>query len=440
MEKQNKSSALEAFTKKDLIASFGVFVIAVPLSIGIAMASGASASAGLLSAVIGGLVVGFLAGAPLTVTGPAAGLTLLVFDFVQRFGLGGLAFITLFGGALQILFGILRWGSIFTLVPRPVLNGMLAAIGVIILVSQLHVLVGQAIPNSFVDGLTSLHQSLMATVHDHESWLAPVMICGVLAVLIQVLWDRNPKLKVIPGALPAVFIVTAISLPFVMPRVEIGALFADVPMHLAMFGELASWMSITDFIWPAIALAVVASAESLLTARATDDLAYRRDGKLPECDLNKELMAQGSGNMVAGFLGGIPITSVIVRSAANINFGAKTRWSTVLHGLWIALFVAMVPSLLQAIPLTALAAALVVTGWKLLHLKQVSLMLVQRPREGVLWSTTFFGILLTDLLMGLVAGVVAAILMNIQAVKLYLAQRFGKLSPQLQKSAAKKVA
>ena len=395
-------------TRDDWIASLVVFIVAMPLSLGIALASGASPAAGLITAVVGGIVAGLFAGAPLSVTGPAAGMTALVFQLVQKFGMEGLAIITFIAGAIQILFGFARAGKVFTWIPHAVLEGVLSAIGLIIVVGQLHVLAGQPIPSSTVQGILTLPQSLLQ--------FSPVLLCGILAIAIQIVWNKKmTRFKWIPGALPAVIGVTLVSLFWAMPRVELEAL---LPLAQSSFGRFTSfdWLpQAAMYLAPAFGVALVASAESLLTARAVDTLTEDRPGFTP-ANLNKELAAQGSANLISATLGGLPMTAVMVRSAANVNSGAKTRWSTVLHGTWIALFVGLLPGLISKVPLTALAAVLILTGYKLLNLGRLSQELKSHPREGMLWVATSILILATDLLTGLLLSLGLAIIMNFKKI------------------------
>ena len=254
-------------SRADLVASLGVFIIAVPLSLGIALASGAPAGAGLIAAVIGGIVVGLLAGAPLVVSGPAAGLTALVFQYVMTHGIVGLAIITVLAGFLQIALGAARVGKVFNVVPAPMLSGMLAAIGLMIAAGQLHVLVGAKVPSGFLSGIASIPSVLTSSLSTIDGWTIAGL--GLLAIAIQVLWPKlGRKAQFIPGALPAVVIVSLLAIPLSMPRVEIASLFTtSVDAINAMVAY--PWNSGFGALFiAAVGLALVASAETLLTARA----------------------------------------------------------------------------------------------------------------------------------------------------------------------------
>ena len=320
-------------SRSDFLASLVVFIIAVPLSLGIALASGTSPASGLIAAIIGGLIVGTASGVPFMVSGPAAGLTVLVFQIVQEYGLAGLALATAAAGIIQLVLGFLKLGWVFKLVPKGILNGMLSAIGFIILVGQLHILAGAAVPASPIKGVLTLPESFMQTFASGP-W-APVFWIGLFAIAVQVFWPKSWKDKInLPPALPAVFFGTLFSLGFQMKRVEIGSLGNSVSDTFASISSFQMDSITIGIIISALGLALVASAESLLTARAIDVLMPDH----PPSDLDRELKAQGLGNMASGFLGGLPITGVIVRSAANVQAGAETRKSAVYHGLWILLF------------------------------------------------------------------------------------------------------
>lgn len=398
----------KSISRGDIFASLVVFIVAVPLSLGIALASGASPATGLITGIIGGIFAGFLAGAPLSVTGPAAGMSALVFQLVQQHGLKGLAIITVFAGVLQMMFGLFKTGKLFSLIPKAVLEGVLTAIGMIIVVGQLHVLTGQGIPKSFYEGLIELPSSFTN--------IGPILFCGLLAIAIQIIWkNKMKKLSWLPGALPAVVCVTLLSLQWQMPRVELAPIIPMIQESAQRFLSLTWLQTSWPYFLPAIGVAIVASAESLLTARAVDVLVQDRKNFKP-ANLDKELFAQGAANMASGFLGGLPMTAVMVRSAANIDSGATTRWSTILHGVWIAAFIGFLPGVIKAVPLTALAAVLIVTGYKLLNLPTLIKEIKTHWQQGFLWLSTTVLILVTDLLVGLIASLVLATVMHYSGI------------------------
>jgi MFS superfamily sulfate permease-like transporter len=245
-----------------------------------------------------------------------------------------------------------------------------------------------------------------------------ILMCGLIAIAIQLGWKKsmaNTRLRWLPGALPAVVGVTLLSLFWEMPRVTLEPL---LPLVKAAGMEFLTfnWVAGSTMFWlPALGVAVVASAESLLTARAVDTLVQSRPGYQP-ANLNKELFAQGAANMISGAIGGLPMTAVMVRSAANVDSGARTRLSTILHGTWIAAFVGLLPFVIAKVPLTALAAVLILTGYKLLAIPQLIHEVKTHPRDGFLWVATALLILSTDLLTGLIAALVLAAVMNWKAI------------------------
>lgn len=403
---------LSAPTGMDWTASLVVFIVAVPLSLGIALASGAPPATGLIAAAIGGIVVGLFSGAPLAVSGPAAGLTVLVYQVIQDFGLTGLAVATALAGSVQLAMGAFRTGWIFSLVPAGVLKGMLAAIGAIILVGQLHVLTGGSVPASPTEALLTLPAAAISALGAAEgpAWMKPALLCGLLAVAIQLLWSRYlGKLKWFPAPLAAVVIVTPLSLLWTMDRIDLAPFGAVMSSNLSNVTS-GTWLAESSGILAAaLGLALVASAESLLTARAVDILHSEREKReVAPADLNRELLAQGGGNLLSGLLGGLPVTAVIVRSAANVSTGAHTRWSTVLHGVWVAVFTLALARILEFIPLSVLASVLVLTGVRLLNPGGLIQTWRSERMQAVFWVVTLVAIVTTDLLVGLGIGLSVA--------------------------------
>ncbi|MGI5505651.1 SulP family inorganic anion transporter [Lentzea sp. CA-135723] len=355
----------------DLGASVVVFLVALPLCVGVAVASGVPAELGIVTGVVGGIVVGLLPGSSMQVSGPAAGLTVLVADAVSRHGIAALGVIVLGAGLLQVALGLARCGRWFRAISPSVVQGMLAGIGLVLIFGQLKHLT-----------------------------VSPVALAlGLLTVLIMLLWQRTP-MKVVPGILVGVVVCTAIAAVFASPvdRITVGTLSADV--HLPDFSLLS-----TGVIGTAVVFALVASAESMFSAAAVDRM---HDG--PRTRYNKELVAQGVGNTICGLLGALPMTAVIVRSAANVNAGARTKASRVLHGVWLLLFVVLLPGLLTLIPVAVLAAVLVHAGWKLLGLREVVSLWRTDKAESFIFVLTAGLIVGTDLLTGTVAGLLAAVI------------------------------
>jgi carbonic anhydrase len=400
--------------KRDLPASLVVFLVAVPLSLGIAVASGAPVMAGLIAAVIGGIVGGLAAGAPLQVSGPAAGLTVIVFSQVQQFGWPIVCAITAVAGLVQLVLGALRVARGTLAISPSVVHGMLAGIGVVIALAQLHVVLGGTPESSAMKNLRELPGQI-ADLH------GPATLLGLLTIGILVVWRFLPaRVKAIPAPLVAVTIATVVS---VLLRADVARV--DLPNNLYASHV---WPRLPDASqWGAFAIAVltvaiIASVESLLSAVAVDKL---HDG--PRANLDRELMGQGITNMVSGLVGGLPVTGVIVRSSANVNAGAKTRASAILHGVWVLLFVALLGSLIEQIPLCVLAGLLVFVGVNLVnpaHIREVT-----HHREAPIYFATIVGVVGLNLLAGVGIGIGLSILMTLRrlaSTKIGVEERGGR--------------
>lgn len=400
----------------DVMASLVLFIIAVPLSLGIAMASGTPAASAIVAIVVGALVVGSIAGAPLVVSGPAAGLSALVLQFVTLHGFQGLMVITVIAGVLQIVLGTLRLGRTIQLIPKTVIEGVLSAIGFIIVLGQLHILAGKSIPGAPLKSLQELPNTFAAAI-GHISASNPAFMAlavGLFAISLQVIW-RNwipAKLKFIPAALPAIIIATLVSWDLEIPKVVLQNLGSYTTESLATFAAAISGSQWFHLIPAAIGLALVASAESLITAKATDILAQKHHVK-SGLAINRELFAQGVGNLVSGALGGLPVSGVMVRSAANVESGGRTRLATMLHGVWVIGFILFLPSIVAKMPSAALAAVLILIGIKLINAKHMLQAVQSNLREAYLWPATALAIMTTDLLTGLLIGVGLAVADNI---------------------------
>lgn len=385
---------------RDLLPALVVFLVALPLSLGVAMASGVPPAAGLISAIVGGLVVGRLAGSPLQVSGPAAGLAVLVFDLVHTWGLATLGVIVVLAGAMQALAGAFKLGRWFRAVSPALVQGMLAGIGLVILASQLLVLFDASPTGTSLGDWLAIPAAALGAL-DGGTALASAAV-GLVAIGSIVGWEqwRPARLEAVPGALIGVAGASALALasglpvPYVqLPSDLIATIDFTTPSEL--LAGLAS-----PGIWAAAAgLAAVASAEAMLSATAVDQLHEHE-----RTDYDRELLAQGVGNLFAGALGALPVTGVIVRSSANVQAGASSRLPAMLHGLALLVLVLGAPTLLQAIPLAALAAVLVVTGVRLLGVgKLVQLWRFDRG-EAVVFATTALAIVGTDLLTGVIVG------------------------------------
>ncbi|OQW49195.1 MAG: hypothetical protein A4S09_03770 [Proteobacteria bacterium SG_bin7] len=385
----------------DFMASIVVFLVALPLCLGIAIASGLPPAAGLITGIVGGLVVGLLAGSPLQVSGPAAGLSVMVWQAVETHGLKSLGIIVLIAGILQMLAAGARAGQWFRAVSPALIRGMLAGIGALILFSQFHVMMDKAPLGSGIRNLLAIPTQFMELISGTNGQFRSAFFVGVLVILTMVLWDKfKPKFaKSVPGPLVGVLLAvgatTTLGLPIKM--VQVPTDLTDAIQWLS-FSNLFNQMSF-GLLGTAIAIGIVASAETLLCSTATDQM-----HKGERTKYNKELFAQGVGNFICGILGALPMTGVIVRSTANIQAGAQTRWSAVFHGLWLLIFVVALPQILGLISTAALAAILVLTGYKLLDLGQIKRFWQKDRWECAVFITTFVTILSFDLLTGVIIG------------------------------------
>ncbi len=400
---------------RDLMAGLVVYLVALPLCLGVALASGAPLASGIIAGVVGGIVVGLLSGSHTSVAGPAAGLTAVV--AVQITQLGSFeAFLAsvVIAGALQVGLGLLRAGFISSFFPNSVIKGLLAAIGVILILKQVpHLLGHDKDPEGEMsfrqpDGENSISE-LLAAFFDIQPG---AVLISALSILILVYWDKVKFLKASP--LPAALVVVLFG---VAANAVLGALestwvitgdhLVKVPVSDSAadaVGLLAfpDWSVLTNsaVYVAAITLAIVATLETLLNLDAVDQIDPEQRRSPP----NRELVAQGVGNMVSGLIGGIPVTSVIVRSSVNINAGVKTKMSTVVHGILLAGSVLLIPALLNTIPLAALAAILLVTGFKLAKPALFKQMWADGPQQFLPFVLTVVVIVFTDLLVGVMIG------------------------------------
>lgn len=376
----------------DLPASLVVFLVALPLSLGIAAASGAPIMAGLIAAAVGGIVAGSLGGSVLQVSGPAAGLTVVVAGLIAEFGWQVTCAITAAAGVVQLLLGLSRVGRAALAVSPVVVKAMLAGIGITIILQQLHVLLGGQAGDSAVDNLAGLPAAI-TRVELHSALL------GLAVVAVLIAWKYLPAaVRKVPGPLAAVVAVTAVSVA-VAPGVErvsfSGSLFDAVALPVLPDGN---WLSVGMAV---MTVALIASIESLLSAVAVDKM---HTG--PRANLNRELVGQGSANMVSGMLGGLPVTGVIVRSATNVEAGGKSRASAILHGVWVLLFSALFAGIIQLIPLSVLAGLLLVIGAKLVKIADIKTSL--RTGDLLVYSVTLVCVVALNLLEGVIIGLALA--------------------------------
>ncbi|MEN0065752.1 MAG: SulP family inorganic anion transporter [Myxococcota bacterium] len=385
------------------MASIVVLLVALPLCMGVAIASGVPPAMGLISGIVGGIVVGALAGSPLQVSGPAAGLAVIVYEIVQTHGIEMLGPIVLVAGVVQLAAGRLGVAPWFRAVAPAVIYGMLAGIGILIFASQFHVMIDDKPVSSGLANLIAIPGAIVKGVSGSEHRAAAAI--GVLTLIVLVVWNgirnRLPGgLSALPAPLLAVAAAVAAAAAF-----GLNIAYVTIPdgfANLFSFPTFETLGRLTEpsVIGSALALAAIASAEALLCAVAVDKL---HTGV--RTDLDRELFAQGVGNAVVGFLGGLPVTGVIVRSSANVASGAQTRWSAVMHGIWLLIAVAMVPFALTWIPVASLAAVLVYIGWKLVNPEIVRGFLARGKAELGIYVATVGAIVATDLLTGLLVGI-----------------------------------
>ncbi|MFH8407626.1 SulP family inorganic anion transporter [Streptomyces sp. NPDC018019] len=391
------------YLRQDFAASIVVFLVAVPLCVGVAVASGVPAELGLVTGIVGGLVTGCMPGSSLQVSGPAAGLTVLVFEAVSEFGVSTLGVIVLAAGLLQLAMGIFKVGRWFRAISVSVVEGMLCGIGLVIIAGQIYAAAGLTAPGSGIGKLVGLPKTFADALGSSQA-LASLAI-GVGTIAVVVLWKQLPrKAQAVPGALAAVLLATTATLAFGLPVAAVqveGLLGVLQPPGSDAFGELAG-----PAIWGTIiAFALIASAESLFSAAAVDRL---HDG--PRTRYDQEMIAQGTGNTVCGLLGALPMTAVIVRSSANVNAGAKTKASRVLHGVWLLLFAAALPSALALIPIPALAGILVHAGWKLIPFRQIAALWRGHRSEALILVVTAVAIVAVNMFEGVLIGLALAVI------------------------------
>jgi MFS superfamily sulfate permease-like transporter len=394
--------------KYDIPAGIAVFFVAVPLCLGIAHASGAPLLSGLISGVIGGIVVGFISQSQLSVTGPAAGLTAIVLSGIEQLGSFEMFLCAVvLAGIIQIVLGVLNVGRIIQFVPDAVIRAMLSAIGFILLTKQFPHMIGY-----HAEGIKADRYSVASILNSFDHINTGVTLIGVASLVFLMVWEIKFKeqFKAIPGALPVVLL--AILLNY-------SNTFIDIlpPIESYHYVNLKSIQSITEFrhstlfpdwnalthirLYPVVfTIAIVATLESLLSLEAMDKLDPYKRVSPP----NRELIAQGTGNILSGLLGGLPLTAVIVRGTVNLQAGARTRLSAIIHGVLLVIAVMFLSQWLNYIPIAGLAAVLVVTGYKLLQPMQIWEWYTRGIMPFITFCSTFAMIILTDLMVGVTFG------------------------------------
>ncbi len=418
--------------RKDLQSGFLVFLLALPLCLGVALASGFPTAAGIIPAVVGGLLVSRINGTFVTITGPSAGLIVVLLAAVESLGKGDmmvgyqltLAAIVI-SGFLQVIAGYFKVGKLGSLFPATVVHGMLAAIGIIIIAKQIHIMLG----------VNTIYDSIFKTIGQiPNSFLHPtpgIAVIGLIGLAILIFWlhIKHPFLKKIPSPLVVLVVGMGLGQMYGVQHEHFHLFFlgqvyleehehlvapeylVDIPDQISSifyFPDFSKVMSM-EFLAAVTSLFLIGSLESSVGADAIDKLdPYKR-----ESDLDKDLTANGVGNIVCGFLGGLPLMTEIVRSSANIENGARTGWANFFHGLIFLVFVILFPHLIHNIPLATLAALLVYTGYRLADPQKFKEVLDVGVDQLVLFSITIIGVLATDILIGIILGVITKLVIEL---------------------------
>ncbi|HXU27973.1 MAG TPA: SulP family inorganic anion transporter [Bacteroidia bacterium] len=410
--------------KNDFKAGLVVFLVALPLCLGIALSQGAPLFSGIISGVIGGIVVASISKSKLSVSGPAAGLTTIVLASILSLGSFPAFLMALcLAGILQIIFGIIKAGIIGYYIPSAVIKGMLAAIGIILIIKQIPHFTGfDSDPEGDEVFLQTDGQNSFSELLNMANFISyPAMLIGVISILILTVYQfKSVKENKILSKIPSALLVVVIA---ILVNVFLNAFtpaFVVKPEHMVNLPVINNLSDLQrSFFHPdinaltnpkvyevAFVIAIVASLETLLNIEAIDKI----DPSNNKTPTNRELIAQGAGNLVAGLLGGIPITSVIVRSAANVSAGAKSQMSSIIHGIIFILTVLLIPGIIQLIPLSALASILIFTGYKLTSPKIIKSVFKMGYDQAIPFIVTIVVMLLTDLLKGVSCGIIVAAL------------------------------
>ncbi len=408
---------LLSFLKHDFQASITVFFVALPLCLGISLASGAPLYSGLIAGIIGGLLVTFISGSQLSVSGPAAGLTAICAAAIYELGSIEIFFLSVaIAGVLQILLGIFKLGGFTHFIPSAVIKGMLTAIGILLISKQVPLLIGYDEPDFWTNELFNIIKFNNSFSHVHNIYLNTsrgTIIISCIGLLIPIIWNKTALKKIVFLPLSFILVLVGIVLAFLfnkyIPYIHLkpthfvnmpSNIFANIkfPNYHALFSNAEIWKN-------AIVICFVGTLETLLSIEAIDKLdPYNRI--TPQ---NRELIAQGTGNFFSGMLGGLPITAVIVRSSANAEAGAKTKLSSITHGVWLVLVVLFAASIVNSIPYCVLAVILVRTGYNLAKPKMIWGVYKQGREQFLPFLITIIAILTTDLLLGVLIGITYSI-------------------------------
>lgn len=413
----------------DIPASIVVFLVALPLCLGIALGSGAPLFSGIIAGIVGGIVIGSISGSQLSVSGPAAGLTTIVAAAILKLQVfDAFLLAVVLAGVFQVVLGFVRAGVLGDYVPNTVIKGMMAAIGIILILKQIPHLVGY--DEDFIGDENFLQLDKENTFSELLNMFKyitpPAVIIGVVSVLILILWEtktfkKQKFLLLVPG--PLVVVVVGIFLNFLFAAIKPDFVLEQKHMVNLLVAhnlpEFISFFTFPDFnhlrnpdVWiTGGTIAIVASLETLLSIEAVDKL----DPQKRRTPTNRELKAQGVGNIVSGLIGGLPLTSVVVRSSANVISGAKTKLSTIMHGTLMLSAVVFIPQILNLIPLSALAAILIYTGYKLAKISLFKDYYNKGWDQFVPFVVTIVAILLTDLLIGIVIGIAVGLFFMIRS-------------------------
>jgi MFS superfamily sulfate permease-like transporter len=406
----------------DLPASLVVFLIALPLSMGIAIASGVPPALGLVTAIIGGLVVGVFGGAHLQISGPSAGLAVLVAEMVSEHGMETFALIVIAAGVMQMLSGVLKVGRLFQAISPAVVRGMLTGIGTLIIASQFHIMIDDKLHGNGLANLMMIPEGVVKALTATDDTLhMEAAFIGVVTLVLTAGWDKlkRGRLATVPGPLLGVAAGAALAAGFGLP-----IRYVIVPENLIDLVQLPTLGALEhvdgSMLFDAVGLAFVASAETLICATA---VAGMHDG--PRTRYDKELLAHGLANTLCGLVGTLPMTGVISRSTANVQANAATRYSAILHAVWIGGVVVFLPEMLALVPMSSLAAVLVYVGVKLLNIKDVRKLMTYGPAVTGIFAATAIGVVAIDLLSGIIIGLALS-----GAVLVYRFSRFEAITEQ----------
>lgn len=412
-------------------ASIVVFLVALPLNLGVALASDAPLSSGIISGIVGGIVIGLLSGSKTSVSGPAAGLSIIVVGALQRMNFPTFLTSVVLGGLFQVILGALRVGWLSSFFPTSVVKGMLAAIGLVIILKEIPYLLGvdhdviEKI-NIFSGGISNDLSELLTVLSNIK--LGSVII-GLIAILILIIWNykkfrENKKFAIIAGIIPGplAVVLLGVTLKLIFDSISGLKIEKEYLVALPVVNQIDKWfMSLPSPDWQSVwqkdvwvtaaTMAVIASLETLLSIEALDKI--DTEGRITP--KNQELLAQGTGNILTGFLGGIPISAVVVRSSANLDAGCKTKLSTILHGCFILLSALFLASLINQIPLASLAAILLFTGYKLSRPVLYRSYIRIGKNQFIPFVVTIVSILITDLLIGMAIGLLIGIYFILRA-------------------------